>query len=80
MRLRTNVYYSAFQTLRSRGFHDLIDHYLWFFFQNIMNTVNRSLKHYAEFFQIFRRCSLGVFHQYKMSMGLYNGRKPVAQI
>ena len=38
------------------------------------------MRHLGEFFQIFKQCSLDDFHKYKMSMGLDDGKKPVAQL
>ena len=41
---------------------------------------NRSIRHLGEFVQIFKQCSLDDFHQYRMSMGLYNWKKNVAKL
>ena len=35
----------------------------------------RSMRHLGEFSQIFKRCSLDFFHEYKMFMGLYIWKK-----
>ena len=40
----------------------------------------RSIRRLGEFSQIFKRCSLDDFHTYKMFMGLYIWKKPVAQL
>ena len=45
-----------------------------------MKLKNRSRRHLGEFFPTCKRCSLEDFHNYKMAMGLYNVKKPIAQL
>ena len=45
-----------------------------------MNTSKQKHKTFGRNFPDLKRCSLDDFHKYKMSMGLYNGKKPVDQL
>ena len=74
LHLRKNELKLHFKRLGSQVFHNLFNHHLCFF----SKLLNRSVSHSGEFFKIFKRCSLDGFHKYKMSMGLYNGKFPVA--
>ena len=63
-----------FKRLGRRGFHDL-------FYRNIFPSHKRyEYFKTAIFSRSFEPRSLDDFHEYKKSVGLYNGKNPVVQL
>ena len=46
----------------------------------MMNTAKQEHSKCSKFSRFFERRSLADFHEYKLSIGLYNGEKPVVQL
>ena len=65
-----------FKRLGSGGFHDLFNQYVFFFSKHYDYCKTRSSGILANIFRFFDRRSLYQFHEYKMSIGLYNGENP----
>ena len=63
--------------VKLQGFHDLFYHYLCFFSKR-NEYCKTSI--WVNFSRFIKRCHLDDFHKYKMSMGLSDGEKHVAQI
>ena len=78
MTTRPIVFFKRFN--RRRGFQDLFNQYIYFLFKTLWILQNRSIRNLCEIFLIIDRGSLDDFYEYKMSMGLYNGKNPVVQL